>query len=73
MDPIGNVPVFMSYLKDVKEERRTRIVARESVIALLILLGFLVLRTEADEAAGHRPRVALHFRRRAAVSDLAWA
>lgn len=41
MDPIGNVPVFMSYLKDVKEERRARIVARESVIALLILLAFL--------------------------------
>ena len=41
MDPIGNVPIFMSYLKDVKEERRAWIVARESVFALLILLGFL--------------------------------
>jgi multiple antibiotic resistance protein len=41
MDPIGNVPVFLGYLKDVKEERRTRIVARESVFALLILLFFL--------------------------------
>jgi multiple antibiotic resistance protein len=41
MDPIGNVPVFMCYLKDVKEERRTRIVARESVIALFILVAFL--------------------------------
>jgi multiple antibiotic resistance protein len=41
MDPLGNVPVFMSYLKDVKEERRTWIVARESLIALLILLIFL--------------------------------
>jgi multiple antibiotic resistance protein len=42
MDPIGNVPIFMSHLKDVKEERRLRIVARESVIALIILLGFLL-------------------------------
>jgi multiple antibiotic resistance protein len=42
MDPIGNVPVFMAYLKDVKEERRLRIVARESAIALIILLGFLL-------------------------------
>jgi multiple antibiotic resistance protein len=42
MDPLGNVPVFMSYLKDVKEDRRTWIVWRESVIALLILLLFLL-------------------------------
>jgi multiple antibiotic resistance protein len=41
MDPIGNVPVFMSYLKDVKEERRVRIVARESIAAFVILLAFL--------------------------------
>ena len=43
MDPLGNVPVFLSYLKDVDEHRRVRVVARESVIALLILLGFLFL------------------------------
>jgi multiple antibiotic resistance protein len=42
MDPIGNVPVFMSYLKDVKEERRTWIVARESIVAFAILLAFLL-------------------------------
>ena len=41
MDPVGNVPVFMSYLKDVKEGRRTWVVARESLFALLILLAFL--------------------------------
>lgn len=43
MDPIGNTPLFMGYLKDVKDERRGRIVARESVFALLILLAFLLL------------------------------
>jgi multiple antibiotic resistance protein len=41
MDPIGNTPLFMVYLKDVKDGRRARVVARESVFALLILLAFL--------------------------------
>ena len=41
MDPVGNVPLFLSHLKDVEERRRTRVVARESLIALLILIGFL--------------------------------
>jgi multiple antibiotic resistance protein len=41
MDPIGNIPVFLSVLKDVKEQRQSRIVARESVFALFILLFFL--------------------------------
>ncbi len=41
MDPIGNTPLFMVYLKDVKDRRRAWVVARESVFALLILLLFL--------------------------------
>jgi multiple antibiotic resistance protein len=41
MDPIGNIPVFLGVLKDVEEKRRSWIVARESVFALLILLFFL--------------------------------
>jgi multiple antibiotic resistance protein len=41
MDPLGNVPVFLSYLKDVDERRRMRVVVRESAIALVILLVFL--------------------------------
>ena len=41
MDPIGNTPLFMAYLKDVKDGRRSWVVARESVFALLILLAFL--------------------------------
>ena len=41
MDPIGNVPVFSTCLKDVEEQRRTIVVARESVIALVILMFFL--------------------------------
>lgn len=41
MDPIGNVPVFVAFLKDVREGRRTWVVARESLFALLVLLAFL--------------------------------
>ena len=41
MDPIGNTPLFMVYLKDVKDGRRAWVVGRESVFALLVLLGFL--------------------------------
>ena len=41
MDPLGNVPVFNSVLANCDAARRTRIVVRELVLALLILLGFL--------------------------------
>ena len=41
MDPIGNVPFFVGAFKDVEESRRIWVVARECVIALLILLFFL--------------------------------
>ncbi len=42
MDPIGNVPLFLVYLKNVEERRRTAVVVRESCIALGILLFFLL-------------------------------
>ncbi len=41
MDPLGNVPVFNSVLANCDAARRTRIIVRELVLALLILLGFL--------------------------------
>jgi len=41
MDPLGNVPLFLSVLKDVSPERRTRIVLRELAIALVVMLLFL--------------------------------
>jgi multiple antibiotic resistance protein len=41
MDPIGNVPVFLGILKNVDERRRSWIVMRESLFALLILSFFL--------------------------------
>ena len=41
MDPLGNVPAFLSCLKDCGGTRRQRVVARENIFALLILLFFL--------------------------------
>ncbi len=41
MDPLGNVPVFHAVLANFDSARRTRIVARELVLALLILFLFL--------------------------------
>ena len=41
MDPFGNVPLFLSALKNVPQERWLRVIAREVIIALAILLIFL--------------------------------
>ncbi|WP_420176762.1 MarC family protein [Luteococcus sp. OSA5] len=41
MDPIGNVPMFMTALRKVQAERRQWVIARELLIALLIMVVFL--------------------------------
>jgi multiple antibiotic resistance protein len=41
MDPLGNVPVFLTVLNSVELKRRKLIVLRETFIAFLILLLFL--------------------------------
>lgn len=41
MDPIGNVPMFLSTLRQVDPARRERILVRELLIALVVLLVFL--------------------------------
>jgi len=41
MDPLGNVPVFNAILSNFDSTRRSRIVARELVLALFILFLFL--------------------------------
>ena len=41
MDPLGNVPLFLSLLKDIDAKRRRRIIFRELLIAFAILLIFL--------------------------------
>ncbi|UXI69508.1 YhgN family NAAT transporter [Tahibacter amnicola] len=41
MDPIGNIPVFLSLLKGVSPERRRYVLLRELLIALAVLFAFL--------------------------------
>ncbi len=43
MDPFGNTPLFASVLNTVPTDRHRRIVARESIIALGILVLFLFI------------------------------
>ncbi|WEN14548.1 YhgN family NAAT transporter [Rhodanobacter sp. AS-Z3] len=41
MDPLGNIPLFLSLLKDVPPKRRRHVMVRELLIALGVLLAFL--------------------------------
>jgi MarC family membrane protein len=41
MDPLGNVPFFLSSLSRVEPARQTRVVLRELVIAYFVLVAFL--------------------------------
>ena len=43
MDPLGNIPLFLSVLKQVPEERRRLVLRRELLIAYVVLLMFLLL------------------------------
>jgi multiple antibiotic resistance protein len=43
MDPIGNIPLFLSVLKTVAPERRRVVLLREIIIAYVVLLVFLFL------------------------------
>ncbi|MEX1196528.1 MAG: MarC family protein [Pseudohongiellaceae bacterium] len=43
MDPLGNIPVFLSILSRVPEARRHRVLVRELLIALALMLAFLFL------------------------------
>ena len=43
MDPLGNVPPFLSVLKNVQPDRRRRVLVREILIAYVVLLVFLFL------------------------------
>lgn len=45
MDPLGNVPIFHAVLGRLDRARRARVVARELLIALVILLTFLIAGT----------------------------
>jgi multiple antibiotic resistance protein len=40
MDPIGNVPIFVAILKDIDPSRQRRIIIRELIFALVIIIVF---------------------------------
>ena len=41
MDPLGNLPVFMSVLKTIEPNRRKIVFARELLFSLIIMFTFL--------------------------------
>jgi len=41
LDPLGNIPVFLTLLRNVAPERRRRVMVRELLIALAALFAFL--------------------------------
>lgn len=43
MDPLGNVPLFLSVLKAVPPPRRQRVLLRELGLAYVVLIGFLLI------------------------------
>lgn len=40
MDPIGNIPVYLAILKDVKAKKQKKIIFRELLIALAVIILF---------------------------------
>jgi MarC family membrane protein len=42
MDPVGNIPLFVSLLARVEPRRRLLVIARECAIALLVLIAFVL-------------------------------
>ncbi len=41
MDPLGNIPLYLTALKNVPDDRRTKVILREVLIALAIMVIFL--------------------------------
>ncbi|SBS37457.1 putative antibiotic transporter [Marinomonas spartinae] len=41
IDPFGNIPILLSVMKGVPQSRQYRIIVRDGVIGLVILVGFL--------------------------------
>jgi multiple antibiotic resistance protein len=52
MDPLGNVPLFLSVLKTVTPERRRRVLVREIAFAYAVLLACLFLGNIALQLLG---------------------
>jgi multiple antibiotic resistance protein len=43
MDSFGNVPIFLSILKNIKPERQRAIIFRELILALIIIIAFFFI------------------------------
>jgi len=41
MDPLGNIPLYLTALKNVEPSRRVKVIMRELLIALLVMIIFL--------------------------------
>lgn len=54
MNPLGNLPVFMSVLRNVEPRRRRKVLIRELVIALFFMLLFLYMGVSLLEWLGLR-------------------
>jgi multiple antibiotic resistance protein len=52
MDPLGNVPVFLSVLRNVEPARQRTVLIREVVIAYLVLIVFVVVGTSMMRVLG---------------------
>ena len=55
MDPLGNVPLFLSVLKTVPPQRRRRVLVREILIAYAVLIVFLLIGSSLLRFLGLRP------------------
>jgi len=54
MDPLGNMPVFLSVINTVPEERRRRVLVREMIISLIVMVIFLFLGERMMDIMGLR-------------------
>ena len=55
MDPLGNVPLFLSVLKTVEPRRRRTVLLREVVFAYIVLVVFLLLGSSLLRFLGLEP------------------
>lgn len=54
MDPLGNMPIFLSILKTIPKERRKKVLVRELVFSLIIMLIFLFIGGPTMDVMGLR-------------------
>ena len=54
MNPLGNLPIFLSVLRHVESKRRRIVLARELIFALIIMIIFLYAGTGLLESLGLR-------------------